>query len=168
MGEISCRGAVAVWELPAASPPQLSPIRSKPTQYFPVPAVPGAISVVLPEVPGKLDPTELVVYWCSMSLHHSDQMSQGSGCFTNSLCLCLLVNGHWSGHVSSSLWSDVPGSWQYLWVPGGYMSVKEGYKYAVVFPHVSLRGKMYFLCSERSKLTNCIMIKVCELVECRL
>ena len=51
------------------------------------------------------------VYWCSMSLHHSDQMSQGSGCFTNSLCLCLLVNGHWSGHVSSSLWSDVPGSW---------------------------------------------------------
>ena len=43
------------------------------------------------------------VYWCSMSLHHSDQTSQGSGCFTNSLCLCLLVNGHWSGHVSSSL-----------------------------------------------------------------
>ena len=57
MGEISCRGAVAVWELPAASPPQLSPIRSKTTQYHPVPSsttqyhpVPGAKSAVLPEV----------------------------------------------------------------------------------------------------------------------
>ena len=106
------------------------------------------------------------VYWCSMSLHHSDQMSQGSGCFTNSLCLCLLVNGQVMSPRHSDQMSLVPGS--YLWVPGGYMSVKEGYKYAVVFPHVSLRGKMYFLRSERSKLTNCIMIKVCELVECRL
>ena len=78
----------------------------------------------------------------------------------------LMVTGQVMSPRHSDQMSLVPGS--YLWVPGGYMSVKEGYKYAVVFPHVSLRGKMYFLRSERSKLTNCIMIKVCELVECRL
>ena len=40
MVEISCRGAVAVWELPAAP---LSP-----SQTHPVPEVPEAIFVVLP------------------------------------------------------------------------------------------------------------------------
>ena len=167
MGEISCRGAVAVWELPAASPPQLSPVRSKPTQYFPVPAVPGAISVVLQIGPHRVGPLPLCI---------------GAQCPFITLIKCLKGLGvlqtvfvfvFWlmvTGQVMSPRHSDqmslVPGS--YLWVPGGYMSVKEGYKYAVVFPHVSLRGKMYFLRSERSKLTNCIMIKVCELVECRL
>ena len=45
MGEISCRGAVAVWDLPAAPSPLLSH-----TQNHPVPAVPAVVPAVVAAV----------------------------------------------------------------------------------------------------------------------